>query len=35
MFAAKTPEMVQKEIWVQMLAYNLLRTLIWQAAQQA
>lgn len=35
MIAAKTPEMVQKEIWVHLLAYNLLRTLIWQAAQQA
>ncbi len=34
MILAKTPEMVQKEIWVQMLAYNLLRTLMWQAAQQ-
>ena len=33
--SAKTPEMVQKEIWVQMLAYNLLRTLMWQSAQQA
>lgn len=33
MILAKTPEMVQKEIWVQMLAYNLLRTLMWQAAQ--
>ncbi len=32
---AKTPEMVQKEIWVQMLAYNLLRTLMWQSAQHA
>jgi hypothetical protein len=35
MIFAKTPEMVQKEIWVQMLAYNLLRTLMWQAAQQS
>lgn len=35
MIFAKTPEMVQKEIWVQMLAYNLLRTLMWQSAQQA
>jgi hypothetical protein len=32
---AKTPEMVQKEIWVHLLAYNLLRTLMWQSAQQA
>jgi len=29
--AAKTPEMVQKDIWVHLLAYNLLRTLMWQA----
>jgi hypothetical protein len=33
MIAAKTPEMVQKDIWVHLLAYNLLRTLMWQAAQ--
>jgi Transposase DDE domain/Insertion element 4 transposase N-terminal len=32
MIAAKTPEMVQKEIWVHLLAYNLLRMLMWQAA---
>jgi hypothetical protein len=32
---AKTPEMVRKGIWVQILAYNLLRTLMWQAAQAA
>jgi len=32
---AKTPEMVQKEIWVHLLAYNLLRSLMWQAAQSA
>lgn len=30
----KTPEMVQKDIWVHLLAYNLLRTLMWQSAQQ-
>ena len=35
MLAAKTPEMVQKEIWMHLLAYNLLRTLMWQAAQHA
>ncbi len=35
MIFAKTPEMVQKEIWVHLLAYNLLRTLMWQSAQQA
>ncbi len=33
MIVAKTPEMVQKEIWVHLLAYNLLRTLMWQSAQ--
>ena len=32
---AKTPEMVQKEIWMHLLTYNLLRTLMWQSAQQA
>lgn len=35
MIAAKTPEMVQKEICIHLLAYNLLRTLMWQAAQAA
>ncbi len=35
MIFAKTPEMVQKEIWVHLLAYNLLRTLMWQSAQPA
>jgi hypothetical protein len=34
MIVAKTPQIVQKDIWVHLLAYNLLRTLIWQAAQQ-
>lgn len=33
MIPAKTPDMVQKDIWVHLLAYNLLRTLMWQAAQ--
>lgn len=33
MIAAKTPDMVKKDIWVHLLAYNLLRTLMWQAAQ--
>jgi hypothetical protein len=33
MIAAKTPEMVQKDIYMHLLAYNLLRTLMWQAAQ--
>lgn len=35
MIVAKTPEMVQKEIWMHLLAYNLLRTLMWQSSQQA
>jgi hypothetical protein len=35
MIHAKTPEMVQKEIWMQMLAYNLLLTLMWQSSQPA
>lgn len=34
MIPAKTPDMLQKDIWVHLLAYNLLRTLMWQAAQQ-
>lgn len=33
MILAKTPEMVRKEVWMHLLAYNLLRTLMWQAAQ--
>jgi hypothetical protein len=32
MIAAKTPEMVQKDIYIHLLAYNLLRTLMWQSA---
>jgi hypothetical protein len=28
---SKTPEMVRKEIYVFLLAYNLLRTLMWEA----
>lgn len=35
MLRGKTPEMVRKEIYVHLLAYNLLRTLMWQAAKQA
>jgi len=35
MIAAKTPDTVQKEFWVHLLAYNLLRTLMWQASKQA
>ena len=30
----KTPELVQKEIWTHILAYNLIRTLMAQAAHQ-
>jgi hypothetical protein len=33
MIAAKTPEMVQKEIYMHLLAYNLLRTLMGQSVQ--
>jgi hypothetical protein len=33
MIAAKTPEMVQKDIYIHLLAYNLLRTLMWQSVQ--
>ena len=29
----KTPELVRKEIWTHILAYNLIRTIIAQAAQ--
>lgn len=32
MIAAKTPDMVTKSIWVHLLTYNLLRTLMWDAA---
>jgi hypothetical protein len=28
----KSPEMVRKEIWAHLLAYNLIRTLMWDAA---
>jgi hypothetical protein len=35
MIMAKTPEMVQKELWVHLLGYTLLRKLMGQAAQQA
>jgi Transposase DDE domain len=34
MILAKTPDLVRKEIWVHLLAYNFLRTLIWQAAKR-
>ena len=30
----KTPEMVRKEIYIHLLAYNLLRTVMWQAGSQ-
>jgi hypothetical protein len=33
MIAAKTPEMVQKDIYMHLLAYNLLQTLMWQSVQ--
>ena len=32
MSTAKTPEMVKKDVWMHLLAYNLLRTLMWRAA---
>ena len=35
MIAAKTPEMVKKDLWIHLLAYNLLRTLMVQAALKA
>ncbi len=35
MLRAKTPEMVRKEIYVHLMVYNLLRTLIWEAAKKA
>src|SRR5262249_42304645 len=31
----KTPELVRKEIWTHVLAYNLIRTVMAQAASQA
>jgi hypothetical protein len=33
LIAAKSPAMVQKEIYMHLLAYNLLRTLMWQSVQ--
>jgi hypothetical protein len=30
----KTPEMIHKELWMHIIAYNLIRTLMWQAAQR-
>ena len=34
-FSCKTPAMVEKEMWVYLLAYNLIRVLMAQAAEQA
>lgn len=34
MIAAKIPDIAQKDLWVHLLAYNLLRTLMWQASKQ-
>ena len=34
MLRAQSPEMVRKEIYVHLMAYNLLRYLMWQAASQ-
>jgi hypothetical protein len=35
MLTAKTPVMVRKEIWTHLLAYTLLRTIMWQAASSS
>lgn len=35
MLRGKTPEMVRKEIYVHLMAYNLLRTLMWEAGKRA
>jgi Transposase DDE domain len=35
MLTAKTPEMVRKDLWAHLLAYNLLRAIMEQAAPQA
>lgn len=35
MILAKSPQMVQKEIWMHLLAYNLLLTLMWTSADLA
>jgi hypothetical protein len=34
-FSCKTPQMVHKELWIYLLAYNLIRILLAQAAHQA
>jgi hypothetical protein len=35
MLRGKTPDMVRKEIYVHLMAYNLLRTVMWQAGKKA
>ncbi len=35
MLQSKTPSMVRKEIYVHLLTYNLLRTLMWEAGKRA
>ncbi len=35
MLRAKTPDMVRKEIFVHLMAYNLLRALMWESAKKA
>lgn len=30
----RTPEMIRKELWAHVLAYNLIRTLMWEAARR-
>jgi hypothetical protein len=35
MLTAKTPAMVRKEIWTHLLAYTLLRTIMWQAVSSS
>jgi IS4 transposase len=34
MLRTKSPDMVEREIWAHLLAYNLVRTLMWEAAQR-
>ena len=31
---SETPEMVRKEVWAHLLAYNLIRTVMWEAAHE-
>ncbi|MCK4578859.1 MAG: IS4 family transposase, partial [Candidatus Marinimicrobia bacterium] len=31
---SKTPDMVRKQVWVHLLAYNLIRRLMWQAGER-